>query len=138
MTSKKNLTIYNDYKDLTLSLICALTGFASFLFCQSVADDDTKLTVIILFIISAVVSLNYSIKANKTITRAVLYFVLKVILSLLLLLKLLELIGYKNNESNEVTKRTKIWQLMTTGIFSLLIFDLIKEHRWKGNFDSRH
>lgn len=121
---------------MTISVICAFIGFVTFLICESVAGEDAKLIALVIFIISAIASFNYSIKSNNSLPRAFLSFVLKVLLSFLLVVKLLELIGNKNDESNEISQRTKKWQLFTTGVFSFLIFKRIKEHSWKGNLNS--
>lgn len=134
-TSKKTIIIYNDYKDLTIASICAIVGLVALLICASVAEDDTKRVAVLVFVVSVVPSLNYSIKSNKNIPRAILSFIMKVALSFLLVIKLLELYPYQTDKSNQISERKKNWQLVTTGIFSFLIFELIKEHRWKGDFN---
>jgi hypothetical protein len=138
MTSKKSIIIFNDYKDLTVTIICALIGFITFLIYSSKSDEGTKLTMLVIFVISAVVSLNYSIKSNNYLLRALLSFIIKMTLSLILLFKLLQLITDKGNESVDVKvrERMKRWQLISTGIFSFLVFEMIKEHRWNGDIAS--
>lgn len=138
MTSKKSIIIYNDYKDLTVTVICTLIGIITLLIYSAESDESTKLTLLVIFIISAGVSLSYSMKSNNNLLRAVLSFIIKITLSLILLFKLTQLITDKGNESADVKVRERIkrWQLISTGIFSFLVFEMIKEHRWNGDIPS--
>jgi len=133
MTSKKSIIIYSDYKDFTIALICALIGFIYLLINSSESDNDAKLTTVAIFVIPALVSFKYSIKSNINLSKAILSFIIKISLSLILLVKFLQLIVDKGDEPAEVREKTKKWQIISTGIFSFFVFELIKEHRWNGD-----
>lgn len=136
MASKKSIIIYNDYKDLTINLICSLIIFVSLIFISPESEEGTILTTAVIFIIPAAVSFNYALKSNISLPKAVLSFIIKITLSLILLVKLLQLWANSGNNNAYISERTKKWQIVSTGIFSLFVFDLIKEHRWKRDFHS--
>ncbi len=138
MTKNKSIIIYNDYKDLTVAIFCVLIGIIALLIYLSEADEGTKLTTAVMFFIPAVKSYSYSKKSNISLPKTVLSFVLKMILSFFVLVKLLKLIGDNRDDSIEgkVSERKKRWQIISTGIFFYLVFDLIKEHRWNGDISS--
>jgi uncharacterized protein YhhL (DUF1145 family) len=138
MTKNKSIIIYNDYKDLTVTIICVLIGIIALLIYLSESDDGTKITTSVMFFIPAVKCFNYSKKSNVSLPKTVLSFVLKIILAFFVLVKLLQLIGDNGDDTTEgkVRERTKRWQLISAGIFFYLAFDLIKEHRWSGDISS--
>lgn len=138
MNKTKSLVIFNDYKDLTVTVISVLIGIIAFLIYLSEVDEVVKLTTAVMFFIPAVKSFNYSKKSNISLPKTVLSFVLKITLSFFILVKLLKLIGdNKNNSIDEkLSERNKNWQIITTGIFFYFVFDLIKEHRWNGDLSS--
>lgn len=138
MASKKSIIIYNDYKDLTISIICALIAVITYFTFILEADVFFKLTAAFILLISAAICFYSSSKANKTMIKSSVSFVLKILLSIVIVFKLIELLGSEQNDNvdDKAKERKRRWKIISAGFFFYFVFDLINEHRWDGNNSS--